>query len=71
MPEGDWFCNRCKPNQQPLPQKKQRQVYTEEEDELEEDEEEDEEDEEEESESEESTIEDFFEDSPYVFNGLL
>lgn len=38
VPEGDWFCSRCKPNQEPQPQKKKRQafVYTEEDDEEEE-----------------------------------
>lgn len=37
MPEGDWYCSRCKPNQQPQPQRKKRQafVYTEEDEEAE------------------------------------
>lgn len=66
MPEGDWYCSRCKPNQQPQPQKKKRQtfVYTEDDD----DEDDDDMKEEEESEdSDESTLESLFDDSPYVF----
>lgn len=73
VPEGDWFCNRCKPNQEPPPQKKKRQAFTysedeEDENDAEEDEEEDEEedgDEEEDAEeSDESTLDSTFEDSP-------
>lgn len=66
VPEGDWFCARCKPNQQPQPQKKKRQafVYTEEDDEEEEEEDNDVQEEEESEESEDSAMESMFDDSP-------
>lgn len=68
VPEGDWYCAKCKPNQQP--QKKKRQfIYAEEEEEDDEEEEEDEEnDNEDESESDESTLESLFEEPTYVFH---
>lgn len=44
VPEGDWFCSRCKPNQEPPPQKKKRQTFNYSEEDEEEEEEDDEED---------------------------
>lgn len=72
VPEGDWFCSRCKPNQEPQLYKKKRQafVYTEEEEEDDDEEEEEEEedndvqDEEESDDSDDSAMESMFEDSP-------
>lgn len=50
MPEGDWFCNKCEPNQEQS-QKKQRKtiVYTESDEESEEEESEEEDGDEEEN----------------------
>lgn len=63
VPEGDWFCSRCKPNQQPAPQKKKRQAFVYSEDE---DENEQEETTNESEDSDQSTLESLFDDSPYV-----
>lgn len=61
MPEGDWFCIRCKPDQEPLQKKKRKTfVYTEEDEEAEEDEKDYEESDED---SDQSTLESLFSDS--------
>lgn len=67
VPEGDWFCSRCKPNQ-PAPKKKRKTfVYSEDEDDNEAEAttaaEEDSEEEEEESDDDASALESLFSES--------
>lgn len=77
MPEGDWFCSRCKPNQEPPTQRKKRQfAYTEEGDEEDEGDEDDEEEndaeeEEEEEDEEDDDEEEAAEDSDESTSGSL
>lgn len=64
VPEGDWYCNRCKPNQQPQPQRKKRQAFVYSEEDEEEDNAEDEvEDEDDSDESDSSGLGGLFDDS--------